>query len=56
MQRYIDEFRNIIIELGTSQPDADTVKFQVINGLKPVVQLQVRLQDPPNLAAAEQAA
>ncbi len=37
--KYIDEFRTIVIELGSSKPDDDTVLFQFINGLKPAVQL-----------------
>lgn len=32
--RYIDAFREIVIELGNNKPDADSLLFQFINGLK----------------------
>ena len=56
VQKYIDEFRTIVIELGSAKPDDDTVLFQFINGLKPAVQLQVRISRPIDIVAAEQAA
>ena len=43
VSRYIDTFRSIVIELGVSKPDDETVLFQFINGLKRAVQLHVRL-------------
>ena len=56
VQKYIDEFRTIVIELGSAKPDDDTVLFQFINGLKPTVQLQVRLTRPTDIIQAAQAA
>jgi hypothetical protein len=53
VQKYIDDFRTIVIELGSSKPDDDTVLFQFINGLKPTVQLQVRLTRPTDIIQAE---
>lgn len=46
----------MVIELGSAKPDDATVLFQFINGLKPAVQLQVRMSKPSDIIAAEVAA
>jgi len=36
---YVKEFRNIVIELGSSAPDDSALMFMFTEGLKPEVQL-----------------
>jgi hypothetical protein len=35
--KYIDLFRDIVVELGNDKPDDQSILFQFINGLKPTV-------------------
>lgn len=51
--KYIDHFRDIVVELGNDKPDDQSTLFQFINGLKPTVWLQVRLAQPPDIITAE---
>ena len=56
VQAYIAAFRGIVVELGDEAPNDNDQLYMFIAGLKPAVQLQVRLQRPKLLTEAEELA
>ncbi len=56
VQAYISAFRGLLVELGDEAPNSNDQLYTFIAGLKPAVQLQVRLQHPKLLSEAEELA
>ena len=52
VSKYIQQFRDVVVELGVAAPSAENLLFLFIEGLKPSVKKEILLQQPNNLDSA----